>query len=150
MKTPFIMLYVGAPARGTELHAVQRRYQWLVYRAHDRTEALGMYVTYHPDLVVLDAASDPEFVRAVAPHFMDINVPLLMVYADERQMASWSHPTDAPFRILPLGDDPIEALRGINDLIEAIPAQGTPDDGAPVRSERRTHAQSHECTAVFP
>lgn len=134
MKNPTVMVYVGRRERGEELLTVGERKQWLIYRPQDRNETLGMMAIYHPDLVVLDAATDPEFARRVYPHVNEIHMPLLVVYADEAQMARWDHPKETPFRILPVGNDPIERLRGVNDLIDAIATYSAARDACPCES----------------
>ena len=131
MKNPIVMVYVGRRERGEELLTVGERKQWLIYLPEDRNEALGMVATYHPDLVVLDAATDPEFAGVVYPHVNGIHTPLLLVYEDEAQMAQWDHPKETPFRILPPGDDPIERIRGVNDLIDAMVAYGATRESCP-------------------
>ena len=131
MKNPIVMVYVGRGERGEELISVDEQTRWLIYLPESRNEALGMIATYHPDLVVLDAATDAELAGAVYPHVDEIHMPLLVVYDDEVQMAQWDHPKETPFRILPPGNDPIERIRGVNDLIDAMVTYGASRESCP-------------------
>lgn len=79
---PFI-LYVGAADKGHAfMNATQERGGW-AYLAEDAAEALGAFVAYTPDAVVLDPVGQPESVE-VYHHLRSIEARPLFILTFDR------------------------------------------------------------------
>jgi len=75
---PFI-LYVGCAQKGREfLDVALARGAW-AYLAEDAGEALGAYVAYSPDSVVIDLTACPEMAAEVYHHLRSVFARPLMI-----------------------------------------------------------------------
>jgi hypothetical protein len=90
---PFI-LYVGAADKGHAfMNAAQARGAW-AYLAEDAAEALGAYVAYTPDAVIIDPAGQPESVE-VYHHLRSVEArPLFVLTKDRARDASVTEADD--------------------------------------------------------
>ncbi len=96
---PFI-LFVGNPGRGEDLLNRVESLGWWVYLPEDDLEALGMYITYAPDVVVLDAEAAPEIAVNVYHHLSSVHAaPLLVLTSD----STWDAGVSNDIYLLPPG-----------------------------------------------
>lgn len=96
---PFI-LFVGNPGRGEDLLTTVEPLGWWVYTPEDDLEALGMYITFAPDVVVLDAEAAPEIAANVYHHLSSVHAaPLLVLTSD----ANWNASASDDIYLLPPG-----------------------------------------------
>jgi DNA-binding response OmpR family regulator len=78
------ILYVGRQAEGQALHEYVRRCGWQVYLPGETLEALGMYVFYAPDVIVLDVTRAPDAAWESYHHLRTVDAgPLLMLTDDD-------------------------------------------------------------------
>jgi DNA-binding response OmpR family regulator len=78
------ILYVGRRAEGRALHDYVRRCGWQVYLPEATAEALGMYVFYAPDVIVLDVARAPDTAWESYRHLRTVDAgPLLLLTDDD-------------------------------------------------------------------
>ena len=111
-----------------------------ILAAVDETmDALAAYIFFYPDVVVLDAGSDPETAREVFRHLDSIGAGPLLILVDEAQRQEWagSAPPTARTRYLsPLLGGAAWAA-AVQDLLAAGAARGEAEpalDGALARS----------------
>jgi hypothetical protein len=77
------ILYIGGQDRGQALLAATQPDGWWVYLPADLLEALGMYITYFPDAVVIDTTTTPEFASAAYHHLRSVAARPLVVITDD-------------------------------------------------------------------
>ena len=77
-----MILFVGSGKRGTQLLNVVEPMGWWVYQPQTANEALGMYVSYLPDVVLMDAEAAPEMVEEVYYHLAPIATEPIIIMAD--------------------------------------------------------------------
>lgn len=82
-----MILFVGRGERGNQLLDAVEPMGWWVYQPQTTNEALGMYVSYLPDVVLLDAEAAPEIVEEVYYHLAPMATEPIIVIADHD---SWS------------------------------------------------------------
>ncbi len=79
-----MILYVGSSDQGTQLLKAVEPLGWWVYQPQNDTEALGMYVSYLPDVVLMDAETMTEIAEEVYFHLASVQVePMIVVGGDE-------------------------------------------------------------------
>ena len=144
-KVPFMtkehpyILFVGGEARGRQIQAQAGRWDWPVHITSETMDALAAYIFFYPDVVVLDAGSDPETAREVFRHLDSIGAGPLLILVDEAQRQEWagSAPPTARTRYLsPLLGGAAWAA-AVQDLLAAGAARGEAEpalDGALARS----------------
>ncbi|MBL8162786.1 MAG: hypothetical protein JNJ61_12435 [Anaerolineae bacterium] len=93
-----LVLFVGNPARGADLQRQTGQANWWVYLPEDALEALGIYITYLPDVVVLDEAAAPEITHEVYRHLRSVQAAALIVLTSG---TDWQ--TDSNVTLLPPG-----------------------------------------------
>jgi CheY-like chemotaxis protein len=106
------ILYIGDVERGRALlAAVERSGEGFVYLPADVMEALGMYVFYFPDVVVIDAINQPLAALEVYHHLRTVGAaPIILLTLDDR-----SDSGDGVYRLPPLvsHDELLSAIRYI-------------------------------------
>jgi len=83
------ILYVGDIEQGRALAAAADKRDWYVYTPAEAMEALAMYTTYFPDLVVIDAFPRLSLALEVYFHLRSVNAQPMIVLADDRQPGWW-------------------------------------------------------------
>jgi hypothetical protein len=74
------MLYIGDSQNGLALHSAVESRDWYVYVPKDVMEALGMYVTYCPDIVIIEPTITSDFAKQVYYHLQTVDAePMLML-----------------------------------------------------------------------
>lgn len=101
-----LVLFVGNSGRGEHLLETVAPLGWWVYTPEDDLEALGIYITYMPDVVVLDAEAAPEMAAHVYHHLQSVQAELILVLTSD---PLWDANIDAGVHLLPPGMD-AEAL----------------------------------------
>ena len=79
------IVYVGDHEQGRALIAAVETQNWGVYVAHDAREALGMVITYYPDVVILDMLARPATAAEAYYHLRTMigEPPRLILISDE-------------------------------------------------------------------
>ena len=78
-----MILFVGHHERGARLLEAVAPMNWWVYQPQTANEALGMYVGYLPDVVLLDADSAPDMAEEVYFHLASVQAdPVIVVGGD--------------------------------------------------------------------
>ncbi len=78
-----LILYVGDAQPGQSLLDVVENAGWWVYQPTETLEALGMYITYMPDAVVINTSTQPDFTGEVYEHLRSIEARPLLVLTDD-------------------------------------------------------------------
>lgn len=113
------ILYVGERAHGRLLRAAAQARGWHVYLPTETLEALGMYIFYYPDLVVLDAFSGATLAAEVGAHLCSIQADSLLVVTDNTQQELWHDPAITARRVLPSTAPASEVVAAVIDLVES-------------------------------
>src|SRR6185295_2423818 len=93
-----MILFVGHHEQGAQLLEAVEPLGWWVYQPQTANETLGMYVSYLPDVVLLDADAAPDVVEEVYFHLASVQADPMIVIGND---ALWSDrvthhlPTDA-------------------------------------------------------
>ncbi len=77
------ILYVGNVAAGKVLLQTVTPDGWWVYQPSETLEALGIYITYLPDITVIDASVQPDFTGEVYEHLRSIQAQPLLVLTND-------------------------------------------------------------------
>lgn len=94
-----LILYVGDAQAGQALQDAVQNAGWWVYQPTETLEALGMYVTYMPDVVVINAATQPDFTGEVYEHLRSVDARPLLVLTDD---PAWNSDTLREEGVYPL------------------------------------------------
>ena len=108
-----MILFVGSAEQGTQLQNAVEPMGWWVYQPQTANEALGMYVSYLPDVVLMDAEATPEMVEEVYYHLSPIATEPIIVIADHD---SWS---DRVTYHLPAQADLMEIISTVTKITNA-------------------------------
>lgn len=110
---PFV-LYVGGAGSGRRLlDTALARGAW-AYLAQDATEALGAYVAYTPDAVVLDAAALPACAAEAYYHLRSVEARPLFILTSDRAWDVSVTEADAVYLL-----DPDTAPDDLLDFVKA-------------------------------
>jgi CheY-like chemotaxis protein len=106
------ILYIGDVERGRALFAaVEHSGEGYVYLPADVLEALGMYVFYFPDVIVIDTMNQPLTALEAYHHLRSVGAaPMILLTSDERADGD-----DGVYRLPPLvsRDELLSAIRYI-------------------------------------
>ncbi len=107
------ILFIGRGERGNQLFDIVEPMDWWVYQPQSANEALGMYVSYLPDVVLMDAEAAPEMVEEVYYHLAPIATePIIVIAHDD----GWS---DRVTYHLPAQADPMEIIEFVAKITNA-------------------------------
>jgi hypothetical protein len=110
-ETP-IILYVGDSETGQWLESmIAPSY---VYSQSELLPALGIYASYMPDLVILDARTMPDLARQAYIHLRSIDAEQILIISDN--IEDWEHPAEAQIQVL-TSLSKTDLLTTIGDLI---------------------------------
>lgn len=73
------VLYIGKPDRGDDLQRALNPRGDYVYQPEKLLEALGNYVFFAPQLVIVDVSSGNEIAAEALPHLVEIGANLLLL-----------------------------------------------------------------------
>lgn len=96
---PVMIVYVGGADAASALHETVASAQWVVFHPQSMMEALGMVITYFPDLVIIEDDMRNRFAYEVYMHLRSINAQNLLVLTDHP--GSWEIPADVMIPTLP-------------------------------------------------
>lgn len=85
ISTQFI-LYIGTPEKGQALAAQVEARGGYVYLPDSLMQALGMYITYLPQIVVIDMALD--YAQAAYDHLRSVDAEPLVLLTNERERST--------------------------------------------------------------
>jgi hypothetical protein len=120
---PFI-LYVGSVALGRAfLDVALARGSW-AYVAEDSAEALGAFIAYTPDAVVLDPVREPQMAAEVYHHLRSVGASPLFILTGDRDWDVSISEADDVYAIRPdtRPDDLLEMVIAALKPIELHPA----------------------------
>jgi hypothetical protein len=73
-----LILYIGGPERGQALAALAARHNNYVYLPESMTQALGMYISYFPQVTIIDMSMD--YADEVLNHLRSVDArPLVLL-----------------------------------------------------------------------
>ncbi len=79
-----MILFVGHQEQGAQLLEAVEPLGWWVYQPQNANEALGMYVSYLPDVILMNADSAPDITEEVYYHLASILAePMIVIGGDE-------------------------------------------------------------------
>ncbi len=110
------ILYIGDRQRGQSFVNAAEKQGWTVYRPEETMEALGLYVTYWPDITILDENARPEMASEVYFHLRSIQAQPLLILTDD---LSWEADEDV-FTASPVIND-YELMETVGDLLDLVP-----------------------------
>lgn len=113
-----VILYVGNPDCARRLASLVEAEDWHVLPATQWREALGKYVAYWPDTVVIDAAQSPDLAETVYFHLRSVAADPMLVLADAVDTAGWRTAIGTDVRVLNRrtdDDDVIAAIRALHE-----------------------------------
>lgn len=84
-----VILYVGDRNRAEQLGERVAERDWHVMPATEWQQALGMYVTFWPDTVVLDVKPDEDAAEYVYFHLQSMDVGPMVLIGDSAELARW-------------------------------------------------------------
>ena len=123
------ILYVGDRARGDCLRTALQQRGWEVYVPTEMLEALGLYVFYSPDVVLIDAGGEVPWGWSVYQHLHSIQADVLLVIADECQHRLWQDVAYTTPYVLPLTANPSDAVTAMIGFIERYVGVGMTEGG---------------------
>lgn len=118
-ETP-IILYIGDSETGKWLDLMLSSWQGYVYTRDELFAALGVYASYQPDLVILDARIMPKLAQQAYLHLQSVVAQHLVIIAGKTE--KWAYPAGAHMRVLNSGTIP--------DLLSAVDAMLRTSTGA--------------------
>src|SRR5262245_46006659 len=83
------ILYVGDMEQGRALAAAAEAREWYVHTPGETMEALAIYATFFPDIVVIDTLPRVTLAHEVYYHLRSVNAEPMLVLADDRQPGWW-------------------------------------------------------------
>lgn len=82
-----MILFVGHPEQGAQLLEAVEPLGWWVYQPQTTNEALGIYISYLPDVVLMNADAVPDVAEEVYFHLASVLAePMIVIGGD----AVWS------------------------------------------------------------
>lgn len=120
-----VILYVGDRERAEQIGARVASRDWHVMPATAWQQALGMYVTYWPDTVVLDLRHGDAAER-VYSHLRSMNVGPMVLVGDSAELAGWETGITPDMCVLPrrvTNDGVIDAIENL--FVEDLCAKQT-------------------------
>ncbi len=105
-----LILYVGDPDAGRALAALIEPLGGYVYLPDSLMQALGMYITYFPQVVVIDMALD--YAPEALEHLRSVDADPLLLLTDQRVRA-------ASIYTIPPDAEPEALLHAIEHLADA-------------------------------
>ncbi len=77
-----MILYIGGREAGQALATLVERDGGYVYLPDNLMQALGMYITYFPEIVVIDLSAD--YAQEALEHLRSVDASPLLVITDQR------------------------------------------------------------------
>jgi len=109
-----MILFVGHQEQGTQLLEAVEPLGWWVYQPQNANEALGMYVSYLPDVILMNADSAPDITEEVYYHLASVLAePMIVIGGDE----VWS---DRVTHHLPAGADVSDVITCVAETTGAV------------------------------
>ncbi len=117
-----VVLFVGRAERAAVVYNQVDSEGWIVYHPAEMLEALGNYIFYYPDVVVIEDAAEVEFAAEVYDHLRSINAENIILLTDTPEQ--WEVPMDTYIRVLPLNieaDAIIDLVLSDDDITTHLP-----------------------------
>jgi hypothetical protein len=94
-----LIIYFGSEDRGESLRQETESLEWTVLVSTQPLQALGMYVFYVPDLVIIDSREESAGAQQVLYHLQSVDAqPLIFIASSAHDARSLADTTD---RVLP-------------------------------------------------
>jgi len=79
-----MILFIGHHEQSAQLLEAVEPLGWWVYQPENANEALGMYVSYMPDVVLMNAEAAPDITEEVYYHLASVQAdPVIVIGGDE-------------------------------------------------------------------
>jgi hypothetical protein len=78
-----MILFVGHHEQGAQLLEAVEPLGWWVYQPDNANEALGMYVSYLPDVILMNAEAAPDVAEEVYFHLASVAAEPIIVISDD-------------------------------------------------------------------
>ena len=93
-----IILYIGDSETGQWFDLMLAPWQGYVYVRNELLSALGVYISYEPDLVILDARIMPKLAQNAYTHLRSVNAEHILILEGERK--EWEHPANIHIQVM--------------------------------------------------
>ena len=93
------VMYVGGADSVSALQETVDTSVWTIFHPQELLESLGMYVTYFPDVVIIEDDIRNEIAYEVYMHLRSIEAENLLILTDHP--GSWEIPPETGIRTLP-------------------------------------------------
>jgi len=110
-KKLMLILYIGASGQADALREHSTADGWEVFHPKEVLEALGMYITYLPDVVIIEDSTENTFSYEIFMHLRSIKAENMLILTDHP--TTWELPANTQIRTLPQPSS-------IQDIIEAV------------------------------
>lgn len=121
-----VILYVGDKNRAEQLQKRVATRDWHVMPATEGQQALGMYVTFWPDTVVLDVKQGEDAAEYVYLHLRSMDVGPMVIIGDSTELARWETDVAPDMCVLPRRATNGEIVNAIENLfVEDLCAKQT-------------------------
>ncbi len=77
------VLYVGKAMDGETFKACAEGQNWYVYLAETHLQALGIFIHCYPEVIVLNATTDPAFMDEIYEHFRTVDSTPIVILSEE-------------------------------------------------------------------
>lgn len=94
------ILYIGDIERGHALEIAAETHGSYVHLAEDVMDALGMYVVYLPDVIIIDAVHRYTLAQEVYMHLRSVDAKPMLVLANSETPGLW-HGAEPAVKVLP-------------------------------------------------
>jgi hypothetical protein len=105
------ILYVGQPEAGRGLLEAVDPEGWYLCRAGELMAALALYITYMPDITVIDMVSSPVLAEAAYYHLRSVDAKPILLLTDDLSLKENGVYT------LPAQTDPRDLMTVIQELV---------------------------------
>ncbi|MBZ0285005.1 MAG: hypothetical protein K8L97_29995 [Anaerolineae bacterium] len=113
------ILYIGELEAGRALAKAVEARNWWVDVSDETDEALALYLTESPDLIVIDAVSDDSRAADTYHHLRSVHTGSILVLTNDRV---WDfHAPDNLYTMLP-PTDTAELVTFVTDVLGEVPA----------------------------
>ena len=111
-----LIVYVGNEERGERLQQMSASLGWTVLTATQELQALGMYVFYMPDLMIVDSEGNMAGAETVYAHLRSVNAAPILILAEPRP--AFAAPPGAAVRVIPSAVEESQVILAAASLLQ--------------------------------
>lgn len=112
-----VILYIGHPEQGQSLQTAVQSQGWYVSIATETLEALGQYVFYQPDIVVINGEPCADLARETHFHLASIEAEPVLILT--HQAGDWQAAAQDGAHLLPQDTGINQLMSTIADLVRS-------------------------------